>query len=77
MIQFNLNYLKNKLNYSLNIDTSNYTINNIKELLKEKFEQTDFSLIKNDIIPFVDAGYNTDIFDKEKFIKSLEYLEAE
>ena len=76
-IKFNLNYLKNKLNYSLNIDTSNYTINNIKELLKEKFEQTDFSLIKNDIIPFVDAGYNTDIFDKEKFIKSLEYLEAE
>ena len=46
-IKINLDYLKNKLKYSLNKDTSDYTIDDIKELLKEKFEQA-ASLINND-----------------------------
>lgn len=76
-IRFNLDYLKNKLKYSLNKDTSNYTIDNIKELLKEKFEQTDFNALKVDLIPFINTESNINIIDKEMFIKSLEYLEAE
>ena len=36
-VKFNLEYLKNKLKYSLDKDTSKFTIDNIKELLKNKF----------------------------------------
>lgn len=76
-VKFNLDYMKNKLKYSLNKDTSNYDINDIKELLKEKFEQTDFEALKSDIIPFVDANYNIDNINKEMFITSIEYLKVE
>lgn len=76
-IKMNLDYLKNKLKYSLNKDTSDYTIDDIKELLKGKFEQTDFNSLKSDIIPFVSTDYNFDNINKEMFISSLEYLGVE
>lgn len=76
-IKMNLDYLKNKLKYSLNKDTSDYTIDDIKELLKGKFEQTDFNSLKSDIIPFVNTDYNIDNINKELFISSLEYLGVE
>jgi len=76
-IKMNLDYLKNKLKYSLNKDTSDYTIDDIKELLKGKFEQTDFNSLKSDIIPFVSTDYNLDNINKEMFISSLEYLGVE
>ena len=76
-IKINLDYLKNKLKYSLNKDTSDYTIGDIKELLKGKFEQTDFNSLKSDIIPFVNTDYNIDNINKEMFISSLEYLGVE
>ncbi len=76
-IKINLDYLKNKLKYSLNKDTSDYTIDDIKELLKERFEQTDFNSLKSDIIPFVNTDYNIDNINKEMFISSLEYLGVE
>ena len=76
-IKINLDYLKNKLEYSLNKDTSDYTIDYIKELLKGKFEQTDFNSLKSDIIPFVNTDYNIDNINKEMFISSLEYLGVE
>ena len=76
-IKINLDYLKNKLKYSLNKDTSDYTIDDIKELLKGKFEQTDFNSLKSDIIPFVNTDYNIDNINKEMFISSLEYLGVE
>ena len=76
-IKINLDYLKNKLKYSLNKDTSDYTIDDIKELLKGKFEQTDFNSLKSDIIPFVNTDYNIDNLNKEMFISSLEYLGVE
>lgn len=76
-IKINLDYLKNKLKYSLNKDTSDYTIDDIKELLKEKFEQTDLNSLKSDIIPFINTDYNIDNINKELFISSLEYLGVE
>ena len=48
-----------------------------KELLKGKFEQTDFNSLKSDIIPFVNTDYNIDNLNKEMFISSLEYLGVE
>ena len=59
-IKFSLEYLKNKLKESLNEDTSNYTVETIKELLRKKFEESDFDAIKADIIPFVKSNYNVD-----------------
>ncbi|MBQ9448539.1 MAG: nucleotidyl transferase AbiEii/AbiGii toxin family protein [Acholeplasmatales bacterium] len=76
-VRFNLEYLKNKLNYSLDKDTSNYNIDNIKELLIEKFKESDFDLIKHDIIPFVSDDYNIDSIDKNMFIASIDYLKCE
>ena len=76
-VKFNLEYLKNKLNYSLNKDTSNFTLDNIKELLKEKFEDSDFNLIKEDILPFVSPNFNIDKLDKNMFINSINYLKCQ
>ena len=76
-VKFNLEYLKNKLRYSLDKDTSNYTIDDIKALLKLKFEESDFDSLKADIIPFVNADYNINNIDKDMFINSIEYLESE
>ena len=76
-VKFNLEYLKNKLKYSLDKDTSNYTIGDIKALLKLKFEESDFVSLKADIIPFVNADYNINNIDKVMFINSIEYLECE
>jgi hypothetical protein len=76
-VKFNLEYLKNKLKYSLDKDTSNYTISDIKVLLKLKFEESDFDSLKEDIIPFVDPDYNINNIDKNMFINSIEYLECD
>ena len=69
--------LKNKLKYSLDEDTSKFTIDNIKELLKNKFEESNFESLKADIIPFVDLNYNINNIDKNMFINSIEYLECD
>ena len=76
-VKFNLEYLKNKLKYSLNKDTSRFTNDNIKELLKNKFEESNFESLKADIIPFVEPNYNINNIDKNMFINSIEYLECD
>ena len=76
-VKFNLEYLKNKLKYSLDKDISNYTIDDIKALLKIKFEESDFDSLKADIIPFVKADYYINNIDKDMFINSIEYLECD
>ncbi len=76
-VKFNLEYLKNKLAFSLDKDTSNYTIMSIKELLINKFIESDFNAIKDDIIPFISSDYNLDSLDKNMFINSVDLLECE
>ncbi|MCR5490869.1 MAG: nucleotidyl transferase AbiEii/AbiGii toxin family protein [Bacilli bacterium] len=73
-VKFNLEYLRNKLRHSLDEDASDYSIADIKGLLKEKFEQTDFDSLRADILPFVAPDYAIDNINKEMFIASLEYL---
>lgn len=75
-VSFNLNYLKNKLSNSMEKDTSTFTLDDIKELLKEKFESVDYNLIKNDILPFVRSKDNLDNLNKEMFIASIELLKC-
>ena len=76
-VKFNLEYLKNKLRYSLDKETSSFDLNDIKELLSNKFEESDFDSIKKDIIPFVNDEYNIDSINKDMFINSIKYLECE
>ena len=53
-VKFNLDYLRNKLEYSLNKDTSNYTIDDIKSLLK--------SLDCDKLQKFFNAVFTNDVF---------------
>ena len=76
-IKFNLEYLKNKLRYSLNEETSNYTVEDIKKLLINRFEESDFESIIKDIIPFVNIDFNIENINKNVFIDSIEYLKCE
>ena len=75
-VKVNLEYLKNKLKHSLNINTDTFTLETIKELLIQKFNDADFSSIKNDIIPFAE-DYDISGLDKDMFIRSLDYLKCE
>ena len=75
-VNFNLKYLKNKLSKSLETDTSAFTLDDIKVLLKEKFESADFTSIKNDIIPFVSDKNAINNLNKEMFIASIELLKC-
>ena len=45
--------------------------------IKKKIEESDFDLIKADIIPFVKSNYNVDNINKEMFINSLCYLKSD
>lgn len=76
-VKFNLEYLKNKLNYSLDKDTSSFDIEDIKKLLSKKFEESDFDSIKKDIVPFINSEYNIDSINKDMFINSIKYIECE
>ena len=76
-VKFNLEYLKSKLEYSLGKDTSLFDINDIKQLLSNKFEESDFNSIKKDIIPFINNEFNIETFNKDMFINSIKYLECE
>ena len=75
-VSFNLKYLNNKLKYSFDNDTSSFTLDDIKELLKEKFESVDFNLVINDILPFVRSRDAIDNINKEMFKASIELLKC-
>ena len=75
-VSFNLKYLNNKLKYSFNNDTSSFTLDDIKKLLKEKFEVVDFNLVINDILPFVRSRDAIDNINKEMFKASIELLKC-
>ena len=75
-VSFNLKYLNNKLKYSFDNDTSSFTLDDIKELLKEKFEAVDFNLVINDILPFVRSRDAIDNINKEMFKASIELLKC-
>ena len=73
-IKFNLNYLKNKLKYSLEVDTSTYDLGKIKELLRERFMEVNSSNIINDVMPFIIDEEDFSYINNDVLIKSLELL---
>ena len=46
----------------------------IKEMVRSKFESTDFEAVKRDIKPFVSDKYILDAITLEMFMKSVESL---
>lgn len=76
---FNLKYLENKLkNAGGKIDTSEaLTLEKVKELLKEKFESTDYESAKEDVVNFISDKDSLKIWKKELFISTLSNLHCE
>lgn len=76
---FNLKYLENKLkNTGGKIDTSEaLTLEKVKELLKEKFESTDYESAKEDVVNFISDKDSLKIWKKELFISTLSNLHCE
>lgn len=73
--KINTVYFKNKLESSLGEKIDEISLEYIKEMLRKKFESTDFESVKKDIKPFVNDKYILDTITKETFINSLESLE--
>lgn len=73
-IQFNQEYLKSKLSYTLNINTDNLTLEDVKRMLINRFNETNFDMVKKDIMTFVIDNYSLDSINKENFILSVDLL---
>ena len=72
----NIELIKNKLIESRYIEkNSNFNINNLKELLINKFSEIDYAEAKEDIIPFIKNVDSLNIWSKEFFISITENLE--
>lgn len=76
---FNLKCLENKLkNTGGKIDHSEaLTLEKVKELLKEKFESTDYESAKEDVVNFISDKDSLKIWKKELFISTLSNLHCE
>lgn len=75
-VSVNLDNLKSKLVES-NFINSEYelTIDRLKELLIEKFQQIDIEQAKQDVIPFLKDKKKIDIWSKEYFIQLVKMLQ--
>lgn len=68
-ISVNIDLVKNKLiasNY-INADTD-FNIDTLKELLRKKFSEIDYSDAKEDVLPFIKDATSLNIWSKDFFI---------
>lgn len=73
----NINYLENKLkNNGLIKENEKLSINKLKEMLKERFEMVDYEAAKKDVVNFISDKSIFDLWNKELFISSLDYLKG-
>ena len=71
----NLAYLENKLkNSGVSLQNNKLTLENIKELLKTKFEIVDYESAKKDVSNFVSDKYTLSLWKKELFLATLDDL---
>lgn len=74
---FNLKYLENKLrNTGFYKENEPLTLEKIKRMLKQKFELTNYTMAKNDVMPFIKNKRSIDIWCKELFESTLVSLKA-
>ena len=81
--KFNLKYLENKLesefDYALDkIINKNepLTLETVKDLLRTKFESTDYESAKEDVYSFIDDKDNLNVWKKELFLSTIEKLKV-
>ena len=53
------------------------TIDEVKKMLKQRFESLDFKQAKEDVLPFVKDKTKLDLWSKEFFINLVERLEEQ
>lgn len=75
-IPFNLNYLQNKLAHTYQKSPEDFDLKTINELLKERFENVDFNMIKKDLIPFISPKDDISYINKDMLISSIKLLKC-
>ena len=76
--KFNLQYLENKLKNTGGVlnDNESLTIDKVKELLKNKFNSTDYESAKRDVSHFISDKERLNLWKKELFVSTLDNLQA-
>ena len=75
--EFNLKYLENKLkNTGVLEEDSVLTLDIVRQMLKEKFNNVNYEAAKEDISSFIDKSYNLDLWKSELFISTINELKA-
>lgn len=74
-ISVNMGLIKNKLIHSKYIDiNSDFNINELKELLIKKFDEIDYEVAKEDVIPFIKNSDCLNMWSKDFFISITKNL---
>lgn len=74
---FNLEYLKNKLrNTNDEFRNVDITLDKVKELLRERFENVDYESAKEDVINFISDKNSIKLWKKELFLSTLDLLKS-
>ena len=75
--RINLTYLENKLrNTGGIIGDEPLDLERVKELLKDKFDNVDYESAKEDVASFVENKESLNLWKKELFLATLEYLKG-
>lgn len=73
-VKYNQDYLRNKLSYSLKHDYSGLSLDDLKEMLLKRFNETNYDLVKKDIVTFVINPDSLDSISKETFTLSVDLI---
>lgn len=76
--KLNLKYLENKLKNTGGIINKNepLTLEIVKDLLRAKFESTDYESAKEDVYSFIDNKDDLSVWKKELFLSTIEKLKV-
>lgn len=76
--KLNLKYLENKLKNTGGIINKNesLTLEIVKDLLRTKFESTDYESAKEDVYSFIDNKDDLSVWKKELFLSTIEKLKV-
>ena len=76
-IKYNSEYLISKLSNSSKMNPKELTLDGIKEMLRNRFEDTDFNAVKRDIASFAIDRFSVESINKESFVLSVDLLQCE
>lgn len=74
----NIEYLESKLHNTGGIidQDEHLSLDKVKQLLKERFESTNYSLAIDDVSRFIDNHENLELWNKDLFISTLDQLKC-